>query len=221
VIAAVVPVKRFARAKQRLHAALELEDRRALAAAMAQDVLQALLAARLDLVVVVTAEPSAARAARQAGAIVVADPFEAGQVPAVELGIAAATDRGATRVLIVSGDCPALTAADVDALLGPCRAGRQVVVVPDRHRVGTNALVLTPADVIRPAFGPESFARHAALAREAGARLVVTELASVAHDVDTPADLAALRAMLAARRYGARRTRSVLERLDGAVRAAG
>jgi 2-phospho-L-lactate guanylyltransferase len=219
--AAVLPVKRFAEAKQRLRTVLADEDRRALAAAMAQDVLQALTASRLDLVVVVTDEPVAARIAREAGTLVIADPCDGGQVPAVERGIAAATAQGATRVLVVAGDCPALTAADVDALLAASAGGRGIVLAPDRHRSGTNALVLSPPGVIAPAFGIESFARHARLARAAGARLVVTELASLAHDVDTPADLAALRAMLAARPGAAHRTRRVLGRLGGPLRAAG
>jgi 2-phospho-L-lactate guanylyltransferase len=219
--AAVLPVKRFADAKQRLRSALGAADRGALVAAMAQDVLEALTASGLDLVVVVTDEPIAARMAREAGAVVVADQCAGGQVPAVELGIEAATGRGATRVLIVAGDCPALTTAEVHALLAASAGARQVVLAPDRHRAGTNALVLAPPDLIRPAFGLESFARHAGLARAAGAPLVVSELTALAHDVDTPADLAALRAMLAAWPRRAHRTRRVLEQLDGALRAAG
>ena len=65
--AAVLPVKRFALAKQRLAAALPVEARRTLAEAMVRDVLDALAAVpEIDVVVVVTAEEVAARAARDA-----------------------------------------------------------------------------------------------------------------------------------------------------------
>ena len=50
-----------------------------------------------------------------------------------------------------------------------------------------------------PSFGAGSFARHAALARAAGAEVKVRELPSLGLDVDTPDDLAALRAALDAR----------------------
>jgi 2-phospho-L-lactate guanylyltransferase len=61
-----------------------------------------------------------------------------------------------------------------------------------------------------PSFGAGSFARHAALARAAGAEVKVAELPSLGLDVDTPADLAALRAALDSRRDTAVRTRAVL-----------
>jgi 2-phospho-L-lactate guanylyltransferase len=75
---AILPVKTFGRAKTRLGRAFP--DRPALAAAMVGDVLAAL--AQVDAlaeVIVVTAEPTAAEAARVAGARVVADPEEARQ----------------------------------------------------------------------------------------------------------------------------------------------
>jgi 2-phospho-L-lactate guanylyltransferase len=219
--AAVLPVKTFPNAKQRLSAAVRPEDRRALATAMVSDVLATLGSARLDRVVVVTAEPVVAAVAAGIGARVVHDEAEAGQNAAAALGIAAAVADGAERVLLVPGDCPALTAADVDGLLGAHTGGPRVVIVPDRHRTGTNALLLCPADVIEPAFGPDSFARHAALGRAAGAAVEVAEVASLGHDVDTPADLAALRALLAARGRGAARTREVLDRLAPRLEAAG
>lgn len=219
---AVLPIKGFARAKQRLGAALGEAERRELAAAMAGDVLDALCAVpRLASIVVVTAEPIAATAARTAGAAVVHDPAESGQSDAAELGIAAALERGAARVLLVPGDCPSLSPAQVEELLatrdgaGPC-----VVIVPDRHGSGTNALLLAPPTAIAPSFGPGSFARHAAHARSAGAALQVAELPSLGLDVDTPGDLTALRAALAARPDAAVRTRAVLDRLLPASAAA-
>ena len=127
----------------------------------------------------------------------------------------AAVARGAGRVLLVPGDCPALDAAEVDELLTSAEPG--VVIVPDRHGSGTNALLLDPPTVITPAFGPGSFARHAALAAAADAKVRVGRLPSLELDVDTPGDLEALRAALESRRGGATRTRALLERLASAA----
>ena len=206
---AVLPVKTFSRAKQRLSDAVGEHDRRDLAAAMVADVLDALARIeRLEAVVVVTAEPLAVAATEAAGAAVVHDPEEAGQSTAARRGIAAALELGAERVLAVPGDCPALDAGQVGALLAREREPG-VVIVPDRHGSGTNALLLAPPDAIAPSFGVGSFARHAARARAAGATIRVARLASLELDVDTPEDLAALQAALSAS-AGAPRTRAVL-----------
>ncbi len=217
--AAVLPVKSFARAKQRLAKAVAGPPRAELAAAMVGDVLAALDAVdALDLLVVVTAEPRAAAAARDAGAVVVHDPVEAGQSAAAALGIAAALERGADRVLLVPGDCPSLEPREVDAVLaaGDGAAG-SVVIVADRHGTGTNALLLTPPGAIEPAFGRGSFERHAALAAAAGASFLVAEAPSLQLDVDTPGDLAALRATLARLPAAAPRTRALLAELAAAA----
>jgi 2-phospho-L-lactate guanylyltransferase len=213
---AVLPVKSFGRAKQRLRPAAV--DRPELAAAMVGDVLEALAAVRgLDAVVVVSAEDrrkagiEEATAMASAAVELVHDPLEVGQSSAAARGIRTAVARGAQRVLLVPGDCPALAPAEVDALLASAEPG--VVIVPDRHGSGTNALLLDPPTVLTPAFGPGSFARHAALAHAAGATVRVGRLPSLELDVDTPGDLAALRAALAAGQGAAPRTRALLERL--------
>jgi 2-phospho-L-lactate guanylyltransferase len=200
---AILPVKSFGRAKQRLTGGFS--NRPELAAAMVADVLHALAQVpELDEVIVVTAQAGATGE----GVTVVHDPVEAGQSAAALRGIEAALERGAERVLLVPGDCPALDPHEVSALLTH-REG--VVIVPDRHGQGTNALVLTPPDVMEPAFGEGSFARHAARARAAGAGLKVADVRSLGLDVDTPDDLAALRRALAAWPGGATRTRAILE----------
>lgn len=204
---AVLPIKSFSRAKSRLGEAL---DRRELAAAMTSDVLSALAATPgLSDVIVVTAEPLPA----DTGAVVIPDPVEAGQSAAAQRGIQAAVERGAERVLLVPGDCPALDPDELGQLLDEGPETPQVVVVPDRHGSGTNALLVTPPGAVAPSFGAGSMARHAARARAAGAAVKVRTLASLALDVDTPDDLAALRDALDARRDLAPRTRALLERL--------
>jgi 2-phospho-L-lactate guanylyltransferase len=200
---AILPVKSFGRAKQRLTGGFS--NRPELAAAMVADVLDALARVpELDEVIVVTAQA----VATGERVTVVHDPVEAGQSAAALRGIEAALERGAERVLLVPGDCPALDPHEVSAVL---KHGEGVVIVPDRHGQGTNALVLTPPDVMEPAFGDGSFARHAARARAAGAGLKVADVRSLGLDVDTPDDLAALRRALAAWPGGAARTRALLE----------
>ena len=206
---AVLPIKSFGRAKQRLGGAVEGVERHALAEAMAGDVVEALGSVRgLDGVIVVSSEWAGEDVE------VVHDPDEAGQSAAAARGVRAAVARGAQRVLLVPGDCPALDPDEVATLLDT--AGLGVVIVPDRHGSGTNALLIEPPTVVGPAFGPGSFARHAALAHAAGARVRVAHAPSLELDVDTPGDLEALRAALDARAGGAARTRALLARLAGA-----
>jgi 2-phospho-L-lactate guanylyltransferase len=215
--AAVLPVKSFAKAKQRLGEAVGGSDREELAAAMVGDVLAVLGAvAQLDDVIVVTAEPVAADEAERAGAVVVHDPDEWGQSAAANRGIDAALVRGAQRALLVPGDCPAVDPGEVGRLLERAIAEPSVVIVPDRHGSGTNALLLAPPGAVEPSFGTGSFARHAARARAAGAAVKVCELPSLGLDIDTPDDLAALRRALEARPDTAHRTRAVLSRLVAA-----
>ena len=126
---------------------------------------------------IVTSEPTAEAIGHGYGATVIADDVEQGQSAAVLIGIEQALERGATRVLLVPGDCPALDPAEVDDLLASAAPG--VVIVPDRHGSGTNALLLDPPTVLTPAFGPGSFARHAALSHAAGATVRVGRLPSL------------------------------------------
>ena len=211
---AILPVKRFGIAKVRLGDELSGGTRRALAEAMVTDVLMALRrTARIAEVLLVTSEPAAEAIGRGYGANVLVDDREDGQSAAVLIGIEYALAEGAPRVLLVPGDTPALDPAELDALLDRPTTGRSVVVVPDRHGTGTNALLLTPPDVIEPAFGPDSRALHERAAADARVPCTVEEVSTLALDVDTSEDLAELRTALANRRGGAAHTRGMLSRL--------
>src|SRR4029079_5043405 len=135
----------FSKAKQRLGDAIGGSDRELLPAAMGGGVLTARSSvAQLDEVIVVTAEPVAADEAERAGAVVVHDPDEWGQSAAANRGIDAALARDAGRALLVPRDRPALAPDEVARLLEPHDDTPSVVIVPDRHGSGTNALLLTP-----------------------------------------------------------------------------
>jgi 2-phospho-L-lactate/phosphoenolpyruvate guanylyltransferase len=212
---AVLPVKRFDEAKQRLGETMRSGTRRALAEAMLIDVLTALRRAkRVDAVVVVTSEHTADALGRAHDAATIRDPAEPGHNPAAREGVWWAIERGARRVLLVPGDCPALDPIEVDdLLLAHPHSEARVTIVPDRHGTGTNALVLCPPDAISPSFGPGSRARHEQLARDAGAECRIAEPPSLALDIDTVEDLAVLRSALDARTGGAAHTRGLLARL--------
>jgi 2-phospho-L-lactate guanylyltransferase len=211
---AIVPIKSLANAKQRLSKALAGGTRRSLVQAMFSDVLAALRHTdALDAVVVVTDDVVADSLARGYGIVVLADGREAGQSHATQIGLAYAQEHGFDRALLVPGDTPLLDPGELEALLERCaRDEIGVAVVPDRH--GTNALVISPPGAFEPSFGPESLERHLSRARDAEMVHRVEHVDSLALDVDTPADLAALWSVVDEQRRGAQRTRGTLYQLD-------
>lgn len=207
---AVLPVKRFGAAKQRLAAGVGKARRAAIVEAMLEDVLEAIGEAHLvERTIVVTSEPRAVELAGAAGAEVVPDPDAGGHSGAALAGIARARELGAECALLLPIDCPLLDPRELERLLTGM-PGQFVAVVPDRHGTGTNALALAPPDAIEPAFGEGSRARHIAAARKAGVPHAVEELPSLALDLDTPADVIALTRAIEADRSRARRTAKAL-----------
>jgi 2-phospho-L-lactate/phosphoenolpyruvate guanylyltransferase len=185
--AIVVPVKRLAVAKTRL--ADDADVRADLALAMALDTVAAARAcAAVDRVVVVTDEPAAAQAVTRMGAIVVADGPDAGLNPALRHGALAAAGTSVPRaVAALSGDLPALRAADLDGVLRAA-ARHPSCIVADADETGTTLLTARDADIFAPRFGNRSRQAHL----DGGAHdLTSTATASLRRDVDTIDDLRA------------------------------
>jgi 2-phospho-L-lactate guanylyltransferase len=211
---AILPIKSFDDAKQRLANGLTQGPRRALAEAMFSDVLTALRRARsVAQIVVVSSAHNAQRIAGGHGAAVIED-GDAGHSEAAALGITHALEAGADRVLLVPGDCPLIDATQIDELIAHAAADRSALIIPDRHGTGTNALLLTPPDGLTPSFGPGSCARHLELAKEQGVVGEVVVVQSLGLDIDTPEDLEVLRTTLEATHGGAAHTRGMLKQLS-------
>ena len=110
---------------------------------------------------------------------------------AVDLGREIASEDAATqgpvRLLVAHADLPALTTADVAALLAE---DAPVVVATDRRGAGTNLLALEPpaSAGFRFRFGPDSRAAHVAEAERLGLRAVVVQRPGTAVDLDTVED---------------------------------
>jgi 2-phospho-L-lactate guanylyltransferase len=217
---AIIPVKRFGHAKQRLLDALDRPQRAAVIKAMLADVLTAVDAVEtIERTIVVTGEGRAERLAlaharrSRTPLEVLEDPADAGHSRAATLGIIRALHHGAECAVLLPADCPLLDPSELDAALARMRPGG-VVVVPDRHGTGTNALLLWPADAIGPAFGEGSAERHRDRGERAGYRVAIEELPSLAVDLDTPDDLTVLAAELAGHAERAPATAAELARLD-------
>jgi 2-phospho-L-lactate guanylyltransferase len=184
----VIPVRALEGAKSRLGAVLDAEERRDLVEGLLRLAVGAAWATPgVGDVIVVSPDPEVLTVAVAAGATPLLQRSR-GLNPALQAAREAA--READRLLILPGDLPTVTPSDLATIL---RAGDgagcpSVVLVPDRHRRGTNALLLDPPDAIDPAFGGDSRAGHAWLAESADIRFV--ELTGILElDLDTPDDL--------------------------------
>jgi 2-phospho-L-lactate guanylyltransferase len=210
---AILPIKSFDSAKQRLRASLNDVTRQVLVQAMFTDVLRALgHCETIEGVIVVTGDHGAQRIAEGYGARVVTDEQQ-GHNHAAGLGIDTAVELGAERALLVPGDCPLLDPAEIDGLVSRRAPSRSVLIVPDRHGTGTNALLISPPDAFTPGFGPGSRERHEQRAAAAGVSSETVTVSSLALDVDTPEDLETVERTLAARHGGAAHTRGMLAQL--------
>jgi 2-phospho-L-lactate/phosphoenolpyruvate guanylyltransferase len=211
--AAILVVKSFSQAKQRLRYELSDADRRALVDAMFSDVLVALRrVSEFEGIIVVSGDRVAQRIAQGYGATVVEDD-ERGHNSAATDGVRVALGGGIERALLVPGDCPLLDPNELKALLAHPTGERSALIVPDRHGTGTNALLLTPPDVLAPSFGPGSCQRHTSDAGMAGVPVELVAVPSLALDIDTPDDLDALERQLSDSRGGAAHTRGMLNQL--------
>ena len=204
---AIVPIRGLRTAKTRLRDDLDPDDRAALVTEMLRRTLVATRdSSAITGTVVVTLDPAAARMAKTHGAIGLVERVP-GLNAAIEAGRSLAIARGASAVVVLPADLPAITPGAVSELVDACREGAEgavalglrgvVALVPDRHGEGSNALLVSPPALIEPAFGTESRATHRAEALAAGATYL--ELAGpLGLDVDTRADLLLAGAALAA-----------------------
>jgi len=189
-VVAVVPVGTLDGAKSRLGETLDAEERRDLATRLLARTLEAALATPgIDEVLVVTPDDEVRQLAARAGARPIRQ-----QSQGLNVGLRQARDEvlasGGVALLVVPIDLPLISAEALQAVLAPLddRTRPLVVLVPDRHGLGTNALLVAPPDAIEFGFGGDSRRAHAACAADAGARFVELD-GPLSLDIDTPDDL--------------------------------
>jgi 2-phospho-L-lactate guanylyltransferase len=196
-ITAIIPVAALEGAKTRLGETLDAEERQELVTGLlTRTVVTALAVTRLDDVLVVSPDPEVLARTAALGARTLRQRSR-GLNPGIRDARDDAMAGGAEAVVILPIDLPFVTKAAIEAILKPLtrepaptgEPARTVVLVPDRHGTGTNALALSPPDVIDVAFGPGSRAAHRHRAEAALARYVELADSPLAVDLDTPDDL--------------------------------
>ncbi len=196
---AIVPVKPLRHGKSRLAEVLSQDERADLNQRLLVHTLDTLgNIPEIDQVLVVSRDPAALALARDHGARTVQENGSNELNLALTRATVVARSYITGSVLILPADLPLLTPEDVRSMLDKASNPPVVVVTPDRHRLGTNALLVSPVGLIEYEFGPGSFQRHCQRALEKGARLEICELPSLALDVDMPEDLAMIEAQLEA-----------------------
>ncbi len=188
---AIVPVKPLRRGKSRLAGTLTEDERTELNRQLLAHTLETLKKTpEIEQTLVISRDPQALAVAREFDARTVLEDGSPHLNTALERATVVAKVYATSGVLILPADLPLISREDIQKLVSAANQHERVVVItPDRHKEGTNALLISPAGIIEYDFGPNSFSRHCERARKAGARLEICILPSIELDLDLPEDL--------------------------------
>jgi 2-phospho-L-lactate/phosphoenolpyruvate guanylyltransferase len=190
---AIVPVKPLRHGKSRLSGILSDDERAQLNERLLAHTLETLAGLKeLEQVLVVSRDPHALTIARNHGARTVREDGQPHLNTALTRATVVAQVYATRGVLILPADLPLLSREDILTFIERATNPPVMVIAPDRHEKGTNALLMSPAGLIKYDFGEDSFNRHCDRALKAGARLEIVKLPSFALDLDLPEDLALL-----------------------------
>lgn len=187
-VPALIPMASPLRAKGRLAAILDPDQRRELALTSLRTVVEAAASAGAEPVVL-TPVP-ALLGPIEGGRLMAEAPGSEGLNSALE---AALRRLPPGPVLILHADLPLASASELGRLLGVLEGSRAPLAVVVRSRDGgTNALAADPARSFPLSYGPNSFSRHVAAAHAAGVAVVALASTDLSLDLDTAADIRAL-----------------------------
>jgi len=185
---AVIPMKSLDKAKSRLSSFLPVVERKEFCLKMLEDVLSAVKSIKnISQTVVVSNDLNVLRATEKFGAESLKE-WRSGLNRAVSQAIDGCCKRGVSSVLVLPIDIPLVMPRDLEGMLA-LRNKASMVISPSRRGEGTNALLLTPPNVIPTFYGPQSFQRHLEEAFERGISFSCYRSERIALDIDTVEDL--------------------------------
>lgn len=209
---AILPLKDLVAAKSRLGGLLSASERRALMQAMVEDVLTLLAEhPQVDAVTLVSDDPGAGHLANACGARHLDERSLGctGLNPVLEATVDKVIAEGDTRLMILHGDLPLLSANDLSVVASKLNRDGGLVLGCDSAGQGTNLLAFDAAHRPRLSFGIDSCARHQQAAESLPAPVEIVRSPGIGFDVDEPADIPVLLAGLR-QQAGAGRTADLL-----------
>jgi 2-phospho-L-lactate guanylyltransferase len=185
----VVPVKRFFNAKTRLAKILSDAERESLAQVMLNDVLLAISNSHLvSGILVISNEIRARYSVERLGGLFLEEQ-KAGLSAAVAQAGRWLSKHGQRGLLMIPGDVPLVRSADLDHIIQSHDNELGVTIVPDIERDGTNALAVSPVDLIDFSFGRKSFEKHLIESKDKGLSAKVLASSGLSLDIDNVIDL--------------------------------
>lgn len=186
--AAIVPVKTFSKAKQRLN--LSTEKTEILCKLMLEEVLGTISKSNLiEKTALVTKDENAFAIGKKFGCMEILDEKELGVNNAVALADGYFLNDGFDASIVFPQDIPLMQPDDIQSLFNFKNSQRCALVVPSRKFDGTNALFRTPVNLMKTHYDEDSYKIHLSTAEESSASSALVLIRRIMLDVDEPSDL--------------------------------
>ena len=187
-IAAIIPVKTFAKAKSRLE--LPLEKKIELCKIMLDEILHILaISPMIKESVVVTRDDDARKISEKYNAKILTDELERGVNEAVRIADGYVIEKGYDASIVFPQDIPLLKTQDIDFIMKFYTPPNFVIITPSRKFDGTNALVRMPPKIMGTCYDNDSYRNHMKMAKECTRNSALVFVKRIMTDVDDMDDL--------------------------------
>lgn len=191
---AIVPVKALQKGKNRLSEILSEEERATMNFTMVGNTLSILRSIpSIEQIMVVSADNTVLALARDYGAKTVQEDGQTNIQLSLTKAKMVTKMYNATGLLVLSADIPLLTKRDIELMLALAQKPPILVMAPDLHGKGTNAICVNPADAMEFSVGSDSFQKNYDEATRLGIRVATCKLTTLGLDLDNPDDMDLLR----------------------------
>lgn len=186
----VIPVKPLNRAKTRLAQVLSPRERQQLAESMLRHVLATVRdVPQLMGMLVISRDQKALAIAREYGARTVQESGTPELNTALMRAIQVVVRLNGSAALILPADLPLLADEDIRSMIKLGQKSPSIVIATDQHEDGTNALLVSPPDLLEFSYGSGSYHRHIEKAQQLGAEVNLYRSERLSLDIDVPDDL--------------------------------
>jgi 2-phospho-L-lactate/phosphoenolpyruvate guanylyltransferase len=196
---AIIPLKSPHSAKSRLSGVLDDSQRLRLFYLIARRVIEAaLVTPGINGVSVVTASNAVMDFSTNLGAQCLRLGHDHGTAEACSSALEKLPAYCVKRVLFIAGDIPLISSSVLAPFVALLDRSPLIAIAGDRRRIGTNALLCAPGDIVPLCFGDDSFSRHVKEATRLGVATHIVNSAPLALDIDEPKDLDAWHRLMVA-----------------------